>query len=76
MTKISMSNILDVKFEEFNIDELDPECGIKMEECVHSAMREACKVSLGRALQNFSTGVKYDKSDIEKVIKLTLKELE
>ena len=32
MTKISMSNILDVKFEEFNIDELDPEGGIKMED--------------------------------------------
>ena len=73
MTKINQHNILHVAMDN------DPHAGVLSTEataCVHEAMRDCSKLVMERVLKNLSTGVKYEKSDIEKVIKLTLKELE
>jgi hypothetical protein len=73
MTKINLHNILQVSLDK------DPNVGVlstEASDCIHEAMRDCSKVVMERVLKNLSTGVKYEKADIEKVIKLTLKELE
>lgn len=77
MTIISTNRILKAIFEEDDIKKEDiSNISSAAEESICNAMRECSKVVLERVLKNLSTGIKYEKSDVEKVIKLTLKELE
>lgn len=73
MTKINLSNILSASFEKNNNSDIT---SVETTLCIHEAMRDCSRIVMERVLKNLSTGVKYEKSDIEKVIKLTLKELE
>lgn len=76
MTKINLTNVYISAMEKHKITHFREETGEDIEECVKTAMRDCSKITLERVLKNLSTGVKYEKTDVEKVIKLTLKELE